>query len=167
MAVPDLKDDLASLRIVRDVPRRRRKWPLMLVVLLALGVGTWYFVGAKALAKLSATEVETVKASLQTPTHNTPGTPILTASGYVVPRRKAVVSAKIQGRLSELRVEEGSRVREGGIIARLESADYEAQVLRAKAAVQRAEADLNEARRQFRIAEGLTREKVASQDAMD
>ena len=43
------------------------------------------------------------------------GTPILTASGYVVARRKAVVSAKIQGRLSELRVEEGSVVREGEI----------------------------------------------------
>ena len=41
--------------------------------------------------------------------------PILTASGYVVARRKAVVSAKIQGRLSELRVEEGSVVRDGEV----------------------------------------------------
>ena len=41
------------------------------------------------------------------------GSAILTASGYVVARRKAVVSAKIQGRLAELRVEEGSRVRNG------------------------------------------------------
>jgi HlyD family secretion protein len=167
MAVPELKDELASLRIVRDAPRRRRKWPWILLGMVVLLVGSWYLFGAKALTNLAATEVETVHARLETPTHNSPGTPILTASGYVVPRRKAVVSAKIQGRLAELRVEEGSRVREGGIIARLESADYEAQVLRAKAAVQRAEADLNEARRQFRIAEGLAREKVASQDAMD
>ena len=167
MAVPELKDELASLRIVRDTPRRRRKWPWIAVVLLALAAGGWYLFGAKALTNLSATEVEAVHASVQTPTHSSPGTPILTASGYVVPRRKAVVSAKIQGRLSELRVEEGSRVREGAVIARLESADYEAQVLRAKAAVQRAEADLNEARRQSRIAEGLAREKVASEDAKD
>jgi RND family efflux transporter MFP subunit len=167
MAAPELKDDLASLRIVRDAPRPRRKWPWIVVAMAALGVGAWYLFGAKALSNLSATEVEVVRAAVQMPTHRSPGTPILTASGYVVPRRKAVVSAKIQGRLSELRVEEGSRVREGGIIARLESADYEAQVLRAKAAVQRAEADLNEARRQFRIAEGLAREKVASQDQMD
>jgi RND family efflux transporter MFP subunit len=167
MAVPELKDELASLRIVRDAPRHRRRWPWVVVVLLALAAGGWYLFGAKAFSNLSATEVEAVHASLETPAHNTPGTPILTASGYVVPRRKAVVSAKIQGRLSELRVEEGSRVGEGQIIARLESADYEAQVLRTKAAVQRAEADLNEARRQFRIAEGLAREKVASQDAMD
>ena len=57
------------------------------------------------------------------------GTPILTASGYVVARRKAVVSAKIQGRLSDLRVEEGSVVRQGEVIARLESIDYEAAVV--------------------------------------
>src|SRR5262245_18266432 len=167
MAAPELKDELASLRIVHDTPRNRRKWPWILLVLIVFVAGAWYLFGAKALANLAATEVEAVHARLETPTHSAPGTPILTASGYVVPRRKAVVSAKIQGRLAELRVEEGSHVREGGIIARLESADYEAQVLRAKAAVQRAEADLNEARRQFRIAEGLAREKVASQDAMD
>lgn len=167
MAAPELKDELASLRIVRDTPRHRRKWPWVLLVVLALIVGAWYLFGARALTSLAATEVEAVHASLQTPTHTSPGTPILTASGYVVPRRKAVVSAKIQGRLAELRVEEGSRVQENGIIARLESADYEAQVLRAKAAVQRAEADLNEARRQFRIADGLARENVGSRDAME
>jgi HlyD family secretion protein len=167
VAAPELKDDLASLRIVRDAPRPRRKWPWIVVAAVALLAGAWYVFGAKTLRNLAATEVEVVHASVQTPTHTSPGTPILTASGYVVPRRKAVVSAKIQGRLAELRVEEGSRVREGGIIARLESADYQAQVLRAKAAVQRAEADLHEARRQLRIAEGLAREKVASQDQMD
>jgi multidrug efflux pump subunit AcrA (membrane-fusion protein) len=55
-----------------------------------------------------------------------------------------VVSAKIQGRLAELEVEEGRSVRAGDVIARLESADYEAQVERARAQVQRAEAELAE-----------------------
>ena len=82
-------------------------------------------------------------------------------------RRKAVVSAKIQGRLAELRVEEGSRVRDGEVIARLESADYEAQVERARAAVQRAEADLAENERQLRLAEELTRENVLAADQRD
>ena len=83
----------------------------------------------------------------------TPGSAsMLDASGYVVARRKAVVSSKIQGRLAELRVEEGSRVREGQVIARLESSDYEAQVRRGAAMVQRAEADLGEQQRQLRLA---------------
>src|SRR5205823_9759791 len=93
--------------------------------------------------------------------------PILTASGYLVARRKAVVSAKIQGRLSKLNVEEGSRVREGDVIARLESSDYEAQVQRARAAVQHAQADLQEYQRQLHISEKLAADKVSSQDALD
>ena len=95
------------------------------------------------------------------------GTPLLTASGYIVARRKAVVSAKIQGRLSSLRVEEGSRVREGEVIARLENRDYLAQVERAEAAVQRAEADLGETKRQARVALNLTRELIGTRDSLD
>lgn len=65
-------------------------------------------------------EVDTARATVEQPAAGGPGAPMLTASGYVVARRRAVVSAKIQGRLEELRVEEGSRVREGALIARLE-----------------------------------------------
>src|SRR5262249_45268077 len=93
--------------------------------------------------------------------------PVLAASGYLVARRKAVVSAKIQGRLAELRVDEGSRVREGEVIALLESRDYEAQVERSKAAVQHAEADLAENERQARLTRSLAADKVAPQDTPD
>ena len=104
--------------------------------------------GLRARQAFSATEVETTTVAVSRQVEASAGTPILTASGYVVARRKAVVSAKIQGRLSELRVEEGSVVREGETLARLESIDYEASVARSKAAVQRAEADLAENKRQ-------------------
>jgi RND family efflux transporter MFP subunit len=92
---------------------------------------------------------------------------VLSASGYIVARRKAVVSAKIQGRLSWLGVEEGSVVREGQVFARLESNDYEASVERAKAAVQRADADLAENQRQLRLAEDLTKQNVLGTDSRD
>jgi RND family efflux transporter MFP subunit len=92
---------------------------------------------------------------------------VLTASGYVVARRKAVVSAKIQGRLAQLKVEEGARVSEGQVIARLESSEQEAQVQRGKAQVQRAQADLAESRRQLRLAEGLARELVLPRDQVE
>jgi RND family efflux transporter MFP subunit len=92
---------------------------------------------------------------------------MMTASGYVVARRKAVVSAKIQGRLAELRVEEGSRALEGEVLARLESADQQAQVGRARASVQRAEADLSEDQRLYRQAQTLEREQVLAADAVE
>jgi RND family efflux transporter MFP subunit len=75
-----------------------------------------------------------------------------------------VVSAKIQGRLAELRVEEGSEVRKGDVLARLEAFDYEAAVDRARAAVQRAEADLAEQERLLRVAERLTAEQILAED---
>lgn len=48
---------------------------------------------------------------------------LLNASGYVVPQRKAAVASKLTGRLVALLVEEGSRVKKGDILARLENDD--------------------------------------------
>ena len=164
----DLKGELASLRIDRDRPARSAwRWPLLLLlpVLVLLGALDAF----RARDAFSAVTVETANATLTSGAAGSApaGTPILAASGSLVARRKAVVSAKIQGRLAELRVEEGSHVRQGELIARLESSDYEAQVHRATASVERAQADLAEAERQARVARGLTAEKVTSQDTLD
>jgi HlyD family secretion protein len=162
----DLKGELASLKIDRTRPARSPwRWPLLLLVPALLGLVVLY--GLRAQQALSAPEVETTTVAVSKTPEASAGTPILTASGYLVARRKAVVSAKIQGRLSELRVEEGSKVRAGEVIARLESIDYEAQVKRAQAAVQRAEADLAENQRQLKLAERLTTESVVSVDQRD
>ena len=160
----DLKGELASLRIDRDRPAapRLRRWPLLLFLPVVLVLGVLYAIRARQ--ALAAPEVETARATVVRQGEASAGAPILTASGYVVARRKAVVSAKIQGRLAELRVEEGSRVRQNDVIARLESQDYEAQVQRARAALQRAEADLAESQRQLDLARRLTAEKIMSTD---
>jgi RND family efflux transporter MFP subunit len=162
----ETKDQLASLRIDRDRPARSPwRWPLLLLLPGLLLIAGLYLLWART--ALSGAEVETVRASLARPAEAAAGTPLLTSSGYVVARRKAVVSAKIQGRLAELKVEEGSRVREGQLLARLESADYQAQVSRAAAQLERAQADLAENQRQLRLAEGLTREHVMAQDQLE
>lgn len=162
----DLKAELASLRIDRESkPRSRWGWVgLMVFLVLIAGALGFYFIPGSS---LTAAEVETVRPTVQTFSQAVAGSPILTASGYVVARRKAVVSAKIQGRLAELKVEEGSHVREGEIIARLESADYQAQVDVARAQVQRSEADLAEQQRQLRITQNLAQAHVVSQDQLD
>jgi HlyD family secretion protein len=148
----------------------------MLVFMVAAGTIFWWSYGV-----LAATEVETTTPRVERSGGADSGTPLLTASGYVVARRKAVVSAKIQGRLADLRVEDGTRVREGEIIARLESQDYDAQVGRAqaqvqqaeaqigsgRAAIRRAEADLAEARRQLGISERLAKEQILATDTLE
>jgi RND family efflux transporter MFP subunit len=164
--VEDLKQQLQSLKIDRDPPPSSRwKWVVWIVLLVAVASGFRY--GMKYRADHSGAEVETVRPSIQTVTGPQPGAPLLAASGYVVARKKAVVSAKIQGRLAELRVEEGSHVKEGEVIARLESTDYTANIERAKAAILHADADLAEAKRQAGIAEKLEKEKVLSTDQRD
>jgi len=135
------------------------------MLLLVIGAGALYYVRGNP--SFRAVEIHTAQAAVIQRGGSDPGTPILTASGYVVARRKAVVSAKIQGRLSQLKVEEGSHVREGEVIARLESTDYLAQIERARAAVVRAEADLSEFRRQAKIAGQLATAQVQSVDQRD
>lgn len=173
----DLKADLASLQL-QEAPETSRKglWILLGVIVVALGgaVLAWRSVSA-------AVEVSTVTPSVERSSAAPAGTPVLTASGYIVARREAIVSSKIQGRLAELRVEEGSQVRDGEVIARLESADFVASVARARAqiqqaeasqhsadaAIQRAEADLAEARRQLRVSERLAADKLVPTDQLD
>lgn len=162
----DLKAELASLRIDREKkPRSGLRWIayVFVLILILAGLG-FYFI---PVSSLTAAEVETVHPTVQTFSQPNAGAPILTASGYIVARRQAVVSAKIQGRLADLKVEEGSHVREGEVIARLESADYEAQVEVSRAQVQHAEADLAEQQRQQRITEKLAQARVDSQDQLD
>ena len=162
----DLKGELASLKIDRSRrPGSPWRWPLLLLLPVAVVLIGLY--ALRAQQAFSPAEVETTTVAVSRDVQPSAGTPILTASGYVVARRKAVVSAKIQGRLSDLRVEEGSVVREGEVIARLESVDYEAAVVRSKAAVQRAEADLAEYVRQLKLAENLTAQKIVAVDQRD
>lgn len=161
----DLKQELESLRIDRDRPAAGRGRRVAVALLaIALAAAAAFLVVRRA---GRAVEIVTTQPTVRTTAPGAPGLPVLTASGYVVPRRKAVVSAKIQGRLSDLRVEEGSRVRQGEVIARLESADYAASLASARASVERAEADLAEQRRQERLNQRLLQEKVVSQDAQD
>jgi RND family efflux transporter MFP subunit len=74
------------------------------------------------------------------------GAASVTANGYVVARTRASVSAKLPGRIADLRVSEGSHLKRGEIIALLENADYQAQAAQAEAGLGTARADLAEAR---------------------
>ena len=68
--------------------------------------------------------------------------PVLTASGYLVARHRATLSAKVPGRLAWLGVEEGSRVTQGQVIARLEDPDLKATRDQVATNLRQAELDL-------------------------
>lgn len=99
-------------------------------------------------------EVQLVTASLSSPAQ---ASAVLTASGYVVARRKAAVASKGTGRLVFLGVEEGDKVKKGEVIARLEDADVIAAQNRARQELRVVQADLDEAK------QNLERMRVLSQ----
>ncbi|MGR4895363.1 efflux RND transporter periplasmic adaptor subunit [Stenotrophomonas sp. LARHCG68] len=120
---------LKELRIDRSAappprgpsPSRRWLWVvigLVLVLLAALAVGML------ARGKPAATvETAPVVAMSQGGGSNA----VLDASGYVVARRMATVSAKITGKVREVMIEEGMRVEEGQVMATLDPIDANAQ----------------------------------------
>ncbi len=102
------------------------------------------------------------------------GQAILQASGYVTPRRRATVAAKITGRVAEMLVEEGMRVEAGQVLARLDDAEAKRRLAAAEAEVRLARARLPEARAslaladaQFQRVSALHRRGFASDDDRD
>ena len=99
---------------------------------------------------------------------------VLNASGYIVAERKAAVASKITGRLVALMVEEGSKVKKGQIIARMESDDVTAaknqaaaNLVNALAALEQAKTDRNIARRENFRYQGLGADGSVSQSDWD
>jgi multidrug efflux pump subunit AcrA (membrane-fusion protein) len=78
---------------------------------------------------------------------------LLNASGYVVAQRKAAVASKTTGRLEWIGVEEGSLVKAGQVIARLENKDLQAVVQQGEAGYQNAKSQLEQARAELTDAE--------------
>jgi HlyD family secretion protein len=135
---PRTAPDLAALRIRREPEKTRgpKGWILGgAVLVVAIGVAAWFLAGRS----LSPRTVEVVTASLLTEGQ---ATTVLTATGYVEAERKADLSPKITSRITELNVTEGTRVKKGDVIARLDHTDLDAQLAEKRAGWVNARAEL-------------------------
>ena len=123
---------LSQLRIDRSAPlqRRRRRWPWVLAVLV---------LAAAAAAALLPRKTE-VQATTVLAAYPSQQFAELSASGYVVAQRRAAVASKGTGRLIELRVREGSVVKQGDLIGRLDATDVQAAVAASQSGVLQAQA---------------------------
>lgn len=68
---------------------------------------------------------------------------VVSASGEIRPRRFVNVSANVSGRITQLIIKEGERVKKGQVLARIDSARFEAGTRQSEAAVQSARAELS------------------------
>jgi len=136
------ENDLSQLRIDKSrIPNRsfKRKRYVLLVFLIGLLIATGFLYKKGVLTPAVQVQSASVQKIYPSQTFT-----VLNASGYVVAQRKAAVSTKITGRLVYLAVEEGSRVKKGDIIARLENEDTLAVKEQALASVQTARFQLEQ-----------------------
>ena len=163
---------LKELRIDRDAPAdgsssRTRLWiSIGVVAVVAAGFLAWF------LAREKPVEVTVATARAMAPAGA--GTSVLDATGYVTARRQATVSAKITGKVREVRIEEGQRVEAGDILATLDDAEARvdvelrrAQLAAARAQLTEAEAGSANAEREYRRQQEIAALKLTSASALD
>lgn len=162
--------DLASLKI-HDTARSRgsagKFWGFF-----AAGLGVLLLVAGGVFALKN--RAPAVEVALARPAGDPAQQVSLNASGYVTPRRKATIAAKITGRVTGVFFDEGNRVKEGQLLATLDDSDVRRALESAvadrdssKAAIQDFEVQFRYAEIQLHRATELKAANVQSQDQLD
>ncbi|MGC3982367.1 MAG: efflux RND transporter periplasmic adaptor subunit [Steroidobacteraceae bacterium] len=135
------------------------------VAVAMLGAGAWWWTGK-----------QTIEVSVVTATSTRNGGPatVLDASGYVVARRQATVSAKITGKVNEVLVEEGMSVKADQVLATLDASTAtrqldlsQQQAAAARSELAQVKVRLGEAQRAAKRAEQLRTDKLISEADLD
>jgi RND family efflux transporter MFP subunit len=148
---------LEQLRVDRSeapAAARPRVWILAATsAVIVAGVAAWLLLPRSSDRAVGvAAAAATVGAAESTP-HSPASGATLDASGYVVARRQATVSAKITGKVTAVLIEEGQRVQAGQIVARLDDTNARAQLMQAEALLEQQRAALAAATVALRDAE--------------
>src|SRR5436309_13544205 len=162
--------DLSSLKI-HDSARTKGAAGRVLAYISAV-IGALVLLGGGVLAlrgRKPQVEVTTARAA-----GGSDQVTALNASGYVTPRRRATVAAKITGRVTGVFFDEGNHAKEGQLLATLDDSDVKRALDSAvadrdssKAAVQDYEVQLRYAEIQLHRAQELKAANVQSQDQLD
>ena len=139
----DKSELLKELRIERDAPEDGA--PSRLRLWLALGAAAVVLVALLAWFFNRERPVEVTVATARPMPAASAGTSVLDATGYVTARRQATMSAKITGKVRDVRIEEGQRVEAGDILATLDDSEARVDVELRRAQVASARAQLEEA----------------------
>jgi RND family efflux transporter MFP subunit len=164
------KPGIDDLKIERDqrTRGRRGKRPLLVAAVILVAIAA-----AAVFLTMRGRAAEVTVATARSVTQGGSAT-VLNASGYVEPRRRATVAAKITGRVTEVLVDEGMWVEQDQVLARLDDSDarkrykaYLAERNVAQAALDELEVNLADARRTLRRILELHEDGVASEQDLD
>jgi len=163
------KHDLGSLRINEGQRKSGRTGKIFGIIAAVIGVlvivtgVVFAFRDQKPVVEVAVAQ----KAAAGRPA-------LLNASGYVTPRRRATIAAKITGRVTRVNFDEGMHVPEGFVLATLDDSDARRALDSAKAdrnsaqaAIADFEVQLKNAEIELRRARQLLAAGVQTQEAMD
>jgi RND family efflux transporter MFP subunit len=172
MSTPQsIKPDLGSLRIGDDhrksgggAAKRVIITVLPIVILAGIAVAAFAYRNQKPVVEVT-TAAKADAGERQS---------LLNASGYVTPRRRATIAAKITGRVTGVFFDEGTHVKEGQLLATLDDSDVKRALASAKADRETAQAaiadyvvQLKNAKVQLGRAEQLQKAGVQTQETLD
>ena len=142
------KPTLDDLRIERSEPSASpsKIWLAIavVVVLILLSAAVWRLTPPSGVSVRTVVARETAGGGERT---------VLNASGYVTERRQATVSSKVTGKVVEILVEEGMKVKEGQVLARLDDTNVRTSLRVAEAQFESAKKALDETRALLKQAE--------------
>jgi RND family efflux transporter MFP subunit len=164
---PPAPSAIQQLSIQRGTPGnpRQRHWGRWTAVVVVIAVAAAFALWPRK-TEVLVTSVVTSYPSQQYAQ--------LTASGYVVAQRRAAVASKATGRLVWLNVREGSHVKQGEVMARLDASDVQAAIAQAQAGIRQTEAGVAQANverinaeAELKRAQGLAAQGFVSPQSVD
>jgi len=173
-------EPLSRLHIGVEKKTRRRGGPKITLVIVALVflVAVMIFLamhkGSREVisAKQSAATA-TAAGAAATGANSTPATPVkagepvLTVSGYVIPRERIEISPKFMGTVKWISVKKGDDVKKNDVIVLLEDDEYRARVMESEGRLALAEANLTNAEINLKRQIELAHHDVDSARALD
>ncbi|GAC1703051.1 MAG: efflux RND transporter periplasmic adaptor subunit [Candidatus Acidiferrum sp.] len=164
------KPDLSSLRIGegqrKSTTSGKRLGVIVLIIVLLAGIA--------AAAYAFRNQKPVVEVTAATKTQTTGRLALLNASGYVTPRRRATIAAKITGRVTSVHFDEGTRLQQGQLLATLDDSDLrrvldvsKADRESAQAAIADYEVQLKNSEVELHRAQELQKAGVQTQQALD
>lgn len=93
--------------------------------------------------------------------------PFIESIGTLNPFEEVTISAEVEGVMRSVKVEEGTQVSKGMLLAAIDDTDYGLEVKRAEAALRQTEATLENTRLEFKRKDALHREELVTKQQYD